>query len=121
MRLTTLLFINSIMYGLFARTTAEGSKNYTRASLSNDIPPGGYISSCEVTQSVNYAHHHIIIAPITLQNCLSSGPLSDECPLFRPGGVVASKDSDRIRLQLWKEAATVLIKEAPQTEDLWSV
>lgn len=39
----------AILYGLLARTTVEGSKTFTWASLNNDIPVGAYTSSCQVT------------------------------------------------------------------------
>lgn len=75
-----------LLYGLFARTTLEGSKTYMWASLSNDIPSGAYTSSCQVT---------------------------------RTKGVISGKDSEKISLQLWKEVADVLVKQAPQTETIW--
>ncbi|KIM23304.1 hypothetical protein M408DRAFT_27996 [Serendipita vermifera MAFF 305830] len=41
-------WVRSIIYGITARTAAEGSKTYTWASLTNDIPVGAYTSSCTV-------------------------------------------------------------------------
>lgn len=41
-------------------------------------------------------------------------------PPYRPQGVVASKDGARIQSQLWKELATILMKEAPETEGVWN-
>ncbi|KIM23308.1 hypothetical protein M408DRAFT_332407 [Serendipita vermifera MAFF 305830] len=43
--------IREIMYAILARTAEEGSKTYTWASLTNDIPPGSYTSSCVVTRA----------------------------------------------------------------------
>ncbi|KIM23305.1 hypothetical protein M408DRAFT_321149 [Serendipita vermifera MAFF 305830] len=41
--------VRAIVYAILARTTEEGSKTYTWASLTNDIPAGSYTSSCVVT------------------------------------------------------------------------
>ncbi|KAG8791950.1 hypothetical protein FRC17_008672 [Serendipita sp. 399] len=47
--------VRTIMYGIFARTTREGAKNFVWASLVNEIPQGSYVSSCAVANPSSFA------------------------------------------------------------------
>ncbi|PVF95997.1 NAD(P)-binding protein [Serendipita vermifera] len=40
-----------IVYALFARPATEGAKNYVWASLTDEIPPGRYVSQCRVAKT----------------------------------------------------------------------
>ncbi|PVF95998.1 NAD(P)-binding protein [Serendipita vermifera] len=46
----------TILYALFARPATEGAKNYVWASLTDEIPPGRYVSQCRVAKTFGMAN-----------------------------------------------------------------
>lgn len=65
--------VRNIMWGIFAKTTEEGSRNFLWASLQDNIAPGSFASSCEV---IRYAH-----PSVSLLKNITNELLSDHPPL----------------------------------------